>query len=641
MGNDVVKAQEETRPNRRIIPQMDLDGSRAFEKHRHRIVRQSEKPRSAVTDLCQYFEAILSASEPEHTKIITRALFNHGEAACSQIRQLMTKYQALFPHYDTVKTMVGLVGTIPFECADLCAQGHFDKKYHLSSTYHLRISIWMPPSFPKRCPVLYVEPERAVGLANAQQTRRDIMRALRVVDSSSRIRSPVMDAWNKKQSTLVGLIDGLRAKWDEWRRSPLKWQSKKEKECQPCKDDCPGRHGLRVQLCPEGRAFVCDVCERRILTAEQMHGCRRCNYDVCVACFEGDDSDEGAVYEYKVYKPRSLPAALSPRAKSLPELPMSPRQDQNQELPNIKAGRMTHDPKYNAMSPPNQCVLNEPNEDAAADEDSLEHIDQRLRSVMDALYSQILASLKSDSDLSIEMLYETRKADAEVMSKQQNNSGGGGQQQLRVNQAQSLMANVESVICMDASWGSDSDSGDNDVYHDPLDSEKDVGGEGGEGGAQQDRQQQLRVNKAQSLMVNGDSMLRYDASWGSDSDLVPNLGGDDVDDYDDPLESEKDAEPGSILRQSSEGADEGGGDDCARSGAQIEVRVVVSDHRLFTFNVTESETFEGLYRRVIDKDPSLADNTSVFVTHQCIYGKDEGKSMAEAGMVHRETIELY
>merc|ERR1719379_2759448 len=125
--------------------------------------------------------------------------------------------------------MVGLVGTIPFECADLCAQGHFDQKYHLSSTYHLHVSIWMPPSFPKRGPVLYVEPERAVGLANAHQTRRDIMKALCVYDSSSRIRSPVMDAWNRHehQSTLVGLVDELRAKWDEWRRSPRKWQSKK------------------------------------------------------------------------------------------------------------------------------------------------------------------------------------------------------------------------------------------------------------------------------------------------------------------------------------------------------------------------------------------------------------------------------
>jgi len=85
------------------------------------------------------------------------------------------------------------------------------------------------------------------------------------------------------------------------RRSPLtspltlakrKWQSKKEKDCKPskpCKDDCPVRHGLSVQQCPEGRAFVCDVCEKRILDGEQMHGCRRCNYDVCVACFEGED----------------------------------------------------------------------------------------------------------------------------------------------------------------------------------------------------------------------------------------------------------------------------------------------------------------------------------------------------------------
>ena len=48
-------------------------------------------------------------------------------------------------------------------------------------------------------------------------------------------------------------------------------------------ENCPGQHGLTRFSTPHS-SFRCDVCKKRFPTGATMYGCRRCNYDVCQSC---------------------------------------------------------------------------------------------------------------------------------------------------------------------------------------------------------------------------------------------------------------------------------------------------------------------------------------------------------------------
>ena len=47
---------------------------------------------------------------------------------------------------------------------------------------------------------------------------------------------------------------------------------------------CPSGHAVTAFNCPR-EGFGCDICSVVKPRGARMHGCRECNYDVCVACY--------------------------------------------------------------------------------------------------------------------------------------------------------------------------------------------------------------------------------------------------------------------------------------------------------------------------------------------------------------------
>jgi len=176
--------------------------------HRRRAARHLGSGSSAVYDLCQYF--LKTVRDPEDNVAISQALITYGEPGCGQIVSLIRQFAhaLLYPRFDTRQKVVTLVGTIPI---------HYDR--FGSTTYNLRVSIWLPPSFPQSCPIMFVEPVTSVGIMQ-KTMHSEVLKLLHVDDSSrgpSRIRHPIMDTWNDngQQSTLVELIAQLCSVPDE------------------------------------------------------------------------------------------------------------------------------------------------------------------------------------------------------------------------------------------------------------------------------------------------------------------------------------------------------------------------------------------------------------------------------------------
>eukprot|EP01043_Picozoa_sp_COSAG02_P037909 COSAG02_NODE_2882_length_7818_cov_12.332642_5_plen_160_part_00 len=50
--------------------------------------------------------------------------------------------------------------------------------------------------------------------------------------------------------------------------------------------NCPEGHGLRLVTVREHSSISCDICRSEVGAGEQRRECRRCDFDVCMACYQ-------------------------------------------------------------------------------------------------------------------------------------------------------------------------------------------------------------------------------------------------------------------------------------------------------------------------------------------------------------------
>lgn len=54
--------------------------------------------------------------------------------------------------------------------------------------------------------------------------------------------------------------------------------------------NCPGQHGLKLVTASQRRArdlaIACNLCRSKIGATEESRECRRCDFDVCLSCYE-------------------------------------------------------------------------------------------------------------------------------------------------------------------------------------------------------------------------------------------------------------------------------------------------------------------------------------------------------------------
>eukprot|EP01084_Bolivina_argentea_P086764 156792_1 len=55
--------------------------------------------------------------------------------------------------------------------------------------------------------------------------------------------------------------------------------------------NCPSHHGLKLFSVPN-YTFACDGCRTKSRLHQQMYGCRRCNYDLCVSCHNNNNTNQ-------------------------------------------------------------------------------------------------------------------------------------------------------------------------------------------------------------------------------------------------------------------------------------------------------------------------------------------------------------
>lgn len=109
------------------------------------------------------------------------------------------------------------------------------------------------------------------------------------------------DVCNKSQALLDEMYGCRQCNYDTCRECyDLLVNSAKVEQPEPL--TCPNQHALAIFTVERGK-YGCNICHKESPLYSRMYGCRACDYDICMVCYEKMINGEGIFVDKSVYCP--------------------------------------------------------------------------------------------------------------------------------------------------------------------------------------------------------------------------------------------------------------------------------------------------------------------------------------------------